>query len=94
MRLKVRQACLERERDKREVKTMPAQKITDDERNKRLIKAAIAEQGLTQEKLAKRMGVSQPAISKWMKSIDQMTIRDFMRMCAILRIEPSELLGR
>ena len=80
--------------EKREVKTMPAQKITDDERNKRLIKAAIAEQGLTQEKLAKRMGVSQPAISKWLRSIDQMTIRDFRRMCAILRIEPSELLGR
>ena len=73
---------------------MPAQKITDDERNKRLIKAAIAEQGLTQEKLAKRMGVSQPAVSKWLRSIDQMTIRDFMRMCTILRIEPGELLGR
>ena len=73
---------------------MPAQKITDDERNKRLIKAAIAEQGLTQEKLAKRMGVSQPAISKWLRSIDQMTIRDFRRMCAILRIEPKELLER
>ena len=73
---------------------MPAQKITDDERNKRLIKAAIAEQGLTQEKLARRMGVSQPAVSKWLRSIDQMTIRDFRRMCAILRIEPGELLGR
>lgn len=73
---------------------MPAQKITDDERNKRLIKAAISAQGLTQEKLAKRMGVSQPAISKWMKSIDQMTIRDFRRMCDILRLEPIELLGR
>ena len=80
--------------EKREVKTMPAQKITDDERNKRLIKAAIAEQGLTQEKLARRMGVSQPAVSKWLRSIDQMTIRDFRRMCAILRLEPSELLGR
>lgn len=75
------------------VKTMPAQKITDDERNKRLIKAAIAEQGLTQEKLAKRMGVSQAAISKWTKCIEQMTVRDFRRMCAILRLEPSELLG-
>ena len=73
---------------------MPAQKITDDERNKRLSKAAIAEQGLTQEKLAKRMGVSQPAISKWMKCIDQMTIRDFKRMCTLLRLEPGELLGR
>ena len=73
---------------------MPAQKITDDERNKRLIKAAIAEQGLTQEKLAKRMGVSQPAVSKWLRSIDQMTIRDFRRMCTILRLEPGELLGR
>ena len=80
--------------EKRELKTMPAQKITDDERNKRLIKAAIAEQGLTQEKLAKRMGVSQPAVSKWTKCIEQMTIRDFRRMCAILRIEPGELLGR
>ena len=73
---------------------MPAQKITDDERNKRLIKAAIAEQGLTQETLAKRMDVSQAAIAKWTKSIEQMTIRDFRRMCAILRIEPKELLER
>lgn len=71
---------------------MPAQKITADEHNKRLIKAAIAEQGLTQEKLARRMGVSQPAISKWMKCIDQMTIRDFRRMCTILRLEPSKLI--
>ena len=73
---------------------MPAQKITDDECNDRLIKVAIVEQGLTQEKLAKRMGVSQAAISKWTKCIEQMTIRDFRRMCTILRIEPSELLGR
>ena len=90
----VRQVHLERERDEGGVKTMPAQKITDDERNKRLIKAAIALQGLTQEKLAKRRGVAQPAISKWMKCIDQMTIRDFRRMCTILRLEPGELLGR
>lgn len=73
---------------------MPAQKITDDERNRRLIKAAISAQGLTQEKLARRMGVSQPAISKWMKCIDQMTIRDFRRMCTLLRLEPGELLER
>lgn len=73
---------------------MPAQKITDDERNRRLIKAAISAQGLTQEKLAKRMGVSQPAISKWLRCIDQMTIRDFKRMCTLLKLEPGELLER
>ncbi len=73
---------------------MPAQKITDDERNRRLIKAAISAQGLTQEKLAKRMGVSQPAISKWLRCIDQMSIRDFRRMCHLLEIDPMDLLER
>lgn len=73
---------------------MPAQKITADERNKRLIKAAIAAQGFTQEKLAKRMGVTQSAVSKWLKCIDQMTIRDFRRMCRLLEIDPMDLLER
>lgn len=71
---------------------MPAHKITEDERNKRLIKAAIAAQGLTQEKLAKRMGVSQPAVSRWLKCINQMTVRDFRRMCRLLEIDPMDLL--
>lgn len=73
---------------------MPAQKITEDERNKRLIRAAIAEQGLTQGKLAKRMGVTQSAVSRWLKCIDQMSVRDFKRMCILLRLDPNELLER
>lgn len=71
---------------------MPAQKITDTVLSGRKIKMAIAQQGLTQEKIAKRMGVTQSAVSYWISDIDRISVGNLKRLCRILSVSPAEIL--
>ena len=71
---------------------MPAQKITDTVLSGRKIKMAIAQQGLTQEKIAKRMGVTQSTVSYWISDIDRMSVGNLKRLCRILNILPADVL--
>ena len=70
---------------------MPAQKITDTVLSGRKIKMAIAQQGLTQEKIAKRMGVTQSTVSYWISDIDRINVGNLKRLCRILSISPTEI---
>lgn len=71
---------------------MPAQKITDTVLSGRKIKMAIAKQGLTQSKVAKRMGVTQSTVSYWISDIDRISMGNLKRLCRILSISPTEIL--
>lgn len=71
---------------------MPAQKITDTVLSGRKIKMAIAQQGLTQAKIAKRMGVTQSTVSYWISDIDRISVGNLKRLCRILSISPTEIL--
>ena len=71
---------------------MPAQKITDTVLSGRKIKMAIAQQGLTQEKIAKRMGVTQSAVSYWISDLDRISVGNLKRLCRILSVSPAEIL--
>ena len=70
---------------------MPAQKITDTVLSGRKIKMAIAQQGLTQAKIAKRMGVTQSTVSYWISDIDRISVGNLKRLCRILSISPTEI---
>ena len=71
---------------------MPAQKITEAVLSGRKIKMAIAQQGLTQEKIAKRMGVTQSTVSYWISDIDRISVGNLKRLCRILHIRPADVL--
>ena len=71
---------------------MPAQKITDTVLSGRKIKMAIAQQGLTQAKIAKRMGVTQSTVSYWISDIDRISVGNLKRLCRILGVSPAEIL--
>ena len=71
---------------------MPAQKITDTVLSGRKIKMAIAQQGLTQAKLAKRMGVTQSTVSYWISDIDRISVGNLKRLCRILSVSPADIL--
>lgn len=72
---------------------MPAQKITPQIRAQRLLKGAIATQGLTMEKLSKRMGKrTATTISEWCADIYNVKLSDVIRLCAVLKVDVGELL--
>lgn len=71
---------------------MPARKITPDERRARQIKAAMAAKGLTQERLAKQLGIGQSALSVRIAHVDRMSVGDFLRLCKVLEIRPEIIL--
>nr|UWH96901.1 MAG: antitoxin component [Bacteriophage sp.] len=77
---------------KEEIK-MPAQKITPQIRAQRLLKGAITAQGLTMEKMAKKMGKRTGAtISEWCADIYNVKLADVIRLCAVLNIDVEKLL--
>lgn len=71
---------------------MPTHKISDTVKSGRKIKVAIVQQGLTQEKIAKRMGVNQSTVSCWIRDIDRISVGNLKRLCRILNVSPSEIL--
>ena len=71
---------------------MPASKITPDKRRARQIKAAMAAKGLTQERLAKQLGIGQSALSVRISNTDRMSVGDFLRLCKVLDIKLMDIL--
>lgn len=71
---------------------MPAHKISDTAKSGRKIKVAIVQQGLTQEKLAKQMGVNQSTVSSWIRDIDRISVGNLKRLCRILNISLTDVL--
>lgn len=71
---------------------MPAKKLTADDYRARKIKAAIAEKGLTQEKLAERLGVDQSVISRRINHVENMKVCDLKQLCRVLNLRATEIL--
>lgn len=55
------------------------------------IKLARVSKGLTQEQLAKRLGIKQSTLSQWEKNIDRVSFGDVRRLCKILGINIEEV---
>ena len=49
--------------------------------------------GLSQENLAKQLGISRQAISKWESNLSQPDIDNIIQLCKIFQISADELLG-
>lgn len=60
-------------------------------RNK--IKAARAMKGLTQAQLAKKLGITQSAMSYWETHLDGVSFGNVQRLCKILGIDINDLKG-
>lgn len=70
---------------------MPAKKITRNEKIRRKLKSAQVSKGMTQENVAKRMGVHKTTVGKWYSDINRLSVLDFEMLCKILEIDPSEI---
>lgn len=66
---------------------MPAQKITKEIRAQRALKAALAEMGMTQTVLAKRLGIDSTTVSIWVKNPYKLRYRDLSDIGRILHID-------
>lgn len=73
---------------------MPAKKITADDVMSRVFKSARAEKGLTQEKAAKRAGITQSALSQREKQFGSMRVGEIYSYCKIIGINPAEVFDR
>ena len=49
--------------------------------------------GLSQEAVAKELGISRQAVSKWETDLDQPDLDNLKKICEILEISADELLG-
>ena len=70
---------------------MPAIKITPTMRRQRLIRAARASRGLTQENVAKRLGVKQSSYQQMEKNINNVKLGRVCEICKILGLDINEL---
>ena len=57
----------------------------------RTLKAARAAKGLTQKQLAKKLGITQSAMSYWEKDLDRVAFGDIKRLCKILGLDLNDL---
>ena len=73
---------------------MPAKKITADDVMSRVFKSARAEKGLTQEKAAKRAGITQSALSQREKQFGSMQANEIYLYCKIIGIDPADVFDR
>lgn len=62
---------------------MPAKKITADDVMSRVFKSARAEKGLTQAKIAKRLSMTQTAVSRWERQFGTMNAEQIVAYCKI-----------
>ncbi len=56
------------------------------------LKLARLTRGLTQEQLAKALGVEQSTVSYWEQDIGRMNFRDVLRVCKLLGINDINIL--
>lgn len=66
---------------------MPAQKITKEIRAQRMLKGAIAEMGMTQTTLSKRLGIDHTTLSQWIKNPYRLRYKDLSDIGRILHID-------
>lgn len=59
----------------------------------RALRAARLEAGLDQEALANKLGVSQTFVSNYERGEKTLNIIEFVAICTVLALEPSELIG-
>lgn len=71
---------------------MPAKKITADDVMSRVFKSARAEKGLTQAKIAKRLSMTQTAVSRWERQFGTMNAEQIVTYCKIIGANPEEIL--
>lgn len=55
------------------------------------IKAAMALRDKSRVDVAKYMGVSLPTVDVWIKDYTKMSLSNFSKLCAFLKIDPSDL---
>lgn len=72
---------------------MPAKKVTRSEKMRRVLKAAQAAKGMTQNDVAKRMKVDRSTISKWYSHAGNMSVDEFCLLCQVLAISPQDILS-
>lgn len=70
---------------------MPAKKITADDVMSRVFKSARVEKGLTQAKIAKRLSMTQTAVSKWERQFGTMNAEQIVTYCKIIGANPEEI---
>ena len=66
---------------------MPAQKITKEIRAQRMLKGAIAEMGMTQTTLAKKLEIDHTTLSQWIKNPYRLRYNDLADIGRILHID-------
>ncbi|WP_425559268.1 helix-turn-helix domain-containing protein [Kistimonas scapharcae] len=54
---------------------------------------AMSRAGVSEKRLAKELGISQPAVSKWLNAKSLPRVGTFYQICKILNSSPNELLG-
>lgn len=70
---------------------MPAKKITANDVMSRVFKSARAEKGLTQAKIAKRLSMTQTAVSRWERQFGTMNAEQIVAYCKIIGASPEEI---
>ena len=66
---------------------MPAKKITKEIRAQRMLKGALAEMGMTQTMLAKKLGVDHSTMSQWVSNPYRLRYKDLSDIGKILHID-------
>lgn len=70
---------------------MPAKKITADDVMSRVFKSSRAKKGLTQAKIAKRLSMTQTAVSRWERQFGTMNAEQIVTYCKIIGANPEEI---
>jgi transcriptional regulator with XRE-family HTH domain len=56
------------------------------------LRAEIGRQRLTHTELARRMGVTQPTVTRWVNGTNRLDLDDFERLCRALDLPPERFL--
>lgn len=70
---------------------MPAKKITANDVISKRLKSIRAEKGLTQAKIAKRLSMTQTAVSRWERQFGTMNAEQIVTYCKIIGANPEEI---
>ena len=71
---------------------MPAIKITGSMRQQRLLKSARAKKGLTQAKVAKKLGITQGAYGLIEENIENAKLGRVLDICKILSLDIADII--
>lgn len=57
------------------------------------LKIALANNKMTQQKLAEQLGTTQQTVSRWLKGINEPDFKTLIKICTILNETPNTILG-